>query len=304
MTSEAFESGLPPASDRILTTCFLAALLHAIVILGVTFSSPDDHGDGDEARGLEVVLVDDQAPSVARNPTARHLAQRSQRGSGNTLAAERALIPKSAPLAAARQVEANGNGIAAEKGGLDTGDEPLLGTSGPSPQILYFGASTQPDSAPKPQLLLESIPTVGVNPNDEGVELRMRGETKHELWVTADTRESDMAVYLDRWRRQVERVGTLNFPSAARRQKNSGTPVIEVTIGADGRLTQAVIRQSSGHRELDDAAIRILRLAAPFDRFSPEMNATHDEIRIAYEWQFLDGASAGSSVVSSVPGAP
>jgi TonB family protein len=64
----------------------------------------------------------------------------------------------------------------------------------------------------------------------------------------------DVAVYLDRWRRKVERVGTLNFPDVARRDKLSGTPVIEVTIGANGRLEQALIRRSSGHSEIDAAA--------------------------------------------------
>ena len=49
-------------------------------------------------------------------------------------------------------------------------------------------------------------------PNDDGIELRMRGESKQQLWIAADTRESDVAVYLDSWRRKIERVGTINFP--------------------------------------------------------------------------------------------
>ena len=56
------------------------------------------------------------------------------------------------------------------------------------------------------------------------IELRMRGEAKQELWIAADTRESDVAVYLDSWRRKIERVGTMNFPDVARREKSSGNP--------------------------------------------------------------------------------
>ena len=112
--------------------------------------------------------------------------------------------------------------------------------------------------------------------NDDGVELRMRGEARKQLWIAADTRESDVAVYLDSWRRKIERVGTMNFPDAARREKLSGTPVIEVTIGADGRLLQTVIRRSSGHAEIDEAAMRILKLAAPYDPFPRELAAEHD----------------------------
>ncbi len=63
-----------------------------------------------------------------------------------------------------------------------------------------------------------------MTPNDDGVELRMRGEAMHQLWIAADTRESDVAVYLDSWRRKIERVGTMNFPDVARREKLSGTP--------------------------------------------------------------------------------
>jgi len=140
-----------------------------------------------------------------------------------------------------------------------------------------------------------------MTPNDDGVALRLRGETKDQLWISADTRQSDLAVYLDAWRRKVERVGTMNFPDAARRAKLSGTPVLEVTVAADGRLTDAVVRRSSGHPEIDEAAIRILRLAAPFEPFPRELGATHDEMRIAYEWQFLDGAAQGPGVFIAAP---
>ena len=85
----------------------------------------------------------------------------------------------------------------------------------------------------------------------------------------------------------------MNFPNVARREKLSGTPVIEVTIGADGKLVQSRIRRSSGHAEIDEAALRILKLAAPFDPFPSELSAKHDEVRIAYEWQFIGGAAQG-----------
>ena len=93
----------------------------------------------------------------------------------------------------------------------------------------------------------------------------------------------------------------MNFPDAARRRKLSGTPVIEVTIGADGQLLQSTVRRSSGHAEIDEAAMRILKLAAPYDPFPSDLTAKHDEIRIAYEWQFLGGASRGTSVYYSEP---
>ena len=307
MTPETYQAGdmlragLPPASDRMLTTCFLAALIHGIVILGVTFSAPGGKSNGDDARALEVILVNDQAPSVAQNPNAQYLSERTQRGSGNTLKRERTLIPKSSLMPVERPGIPSGEGLAALQAGTVTGDEELIATQQPGQKILYFASST---AAPVPSqlpLLLEKRPDLGMTPNDDGVELRMRGEAMHQLWIAADTRESDVAVYLDSWRRKIERVGTMNFPDIARRQKLSGTPVIEVTIGANGNLLQTIVRRTSGHPEIDEAAMRILKLAAPFDPFPGELSAKHDEIRIAYEWQFLGGASQGTGVFYSEP---
>ena len=300
MTSEVLHAGLPPANDRMLTTCFLAALLHGMVILGVSFSSSS--GDPQhEAPGLEVVLVNDQAPSVAKNPNAHYLSERNTLGSGTTTKAERAVIPKSSLMPIDRLGIPSGTGLSATEGEPEAGNEELIATHLPSPKILYFASPTAATESSQLPQLLEKRPDLAMTPNDDGVELRMRGEAKSRLWIAADTRESDVAVYLDNWRRKIERVGTMNFPSAAQREKLSGTPVIEVTIGADGRLLQTLVRRSSGHAEIDQAAMRILKLASPFDPFPSELGAKHDEIRIAYEWQFLGGAAQAGAVFYSEP---
>ena len=301
---DALRTGLPPANDRMLTTCFLAALLHGIVILGVTFGSSSGKTVDDGAPGLEVILVNDRAPSVAKNPNAHYLSERTQLGSGNTLKRERSLIPKSSLMPVDRIGVPSGDGLSQERSGSDAGEEELVATHSPSQKIFYFASNTAVKDASELPLLLEKRPDLAMTPNDDGIELRLRGESKHQLWIAADTRESDVAVYLDSWRRKIERVGTINFPDVARRDKFSGTPVIEVTIGADGRLLQTVIRRSSGHAEIDEAAMRILKLAAPYDPFPSELSLKHDEIRIAYEWQFLGGAAQGGAVFYSEPDKP
>jgi len=296
--------GLPPAQDRMLTTCFLAALLHGIVILGITFGATGGSSTDDAAAGLEVVLVNDRAPSAAQNPDARYLSERTQLGSGNALKGERTLIPKSSLMPVDRMGMPNGDGLASIQAGNDSGDEQMVATHAASQKILYFASSNEAKEASQLPLLLEQRPDLAMSPNDDGVELRMRGESKQGLWIAADTRESDVAVYLDSWRRKIERVGTMNFPDVARRKKLSGTPVIEVTIGADGKLLNATVRRTSGHAEIDEAALRILKLAAPYDRFPGELTAKHDQIRIAYEWQFLGGDSQGGSVFYAEPEKP
>ncbi len=302
MSSDLLQAGLPPANDRMLTTCFLAAVFHGIVILGVTFSS-SNRDAGADSPALEVVLVNEHAPRAAANPNAHYVAQRTQLGSGNTRDAQPTLIPRSSPAPVERAGVVGADGLESQRAGTDRGEVELLASRAPAVRVLYFAPPAAALEATEVPQLLEKRPELDMAPNDEGIELRMRGESKNQLWVAADTRESDVAVYLDSWRHKIERVGTMNFPDVARRRKLSGTPVIEVTIGADGELLQSVIRRSSGHPELDEAAMRILKLAAPYDRFPAALLQKHDQIRIAYEWQFLGGAAPGSSVFYAEPGA-
>src|SRR5258708_9523520 len=184
---EMLRTGLPPANDRMLTTCFLAALFHAIVILGVTFSSPGSKADGDGAPALEVVLVNDQAPSVARNPNAQYLSERSQKGSGNTLKRERTLIPKSSLMPVERAGIPSGDGLAALQAGIDAADEELVATHMPAQEMLYFASPTAAKEASQLPLLLEKRPDLPMTPNSDGVELRMRGEAMQQLSIAAAT---------------------------------------------------------------------------------------------------------------------
>ncbi len=296
MSTEALNIGLPPANDRMITTGFLAALLHAIVILGVTFSSQSRDATDKDAPALEVILVNTDIQTKEKNTAAKYLSDHNQKGFGNTRQTERALIPKSSVNAAPRAGTPLGESTSDPQIGTHSGDDELVATHALAVKVLYFASPNSAKDASQPPLSQEDKPDLGMKANDDGIELRLRGDSKNQLWTAADTRESDVAVYLDSWRRKIERVGTLNFPDAVRRQKLSGTPVIDVTIGADGTLVQARIRRTSGHVEVDEAAIRILRLAAPFDPFPSGLNAQHDEIRIAYEWQFLSGEAQKSTL--------
>ena len=125
------------------------------------------------------------------------------------------------------------------------------------------------------------------------------GPERDELWITPDTRAATLAPYLDGWRRKVERIGTLNYPTVARVAGAQTSPVVEVGIAADGKLDRVLIRRSSGNPELDQAALAILKLASPFDPFPPELAAKYRVLRFAYEWQFSGGRTERGSV--SVP---
>jgi protein TonB len=130
--------------------------------------------------------------------------------------------------------------------------------------------------------------------------LRLRGQPRDELYVTADTRASRLAPYLNDWRQKVERIGTLNYPSVAQRRGLSGNPVIEVALQRDGKLKSARIQRSSGYPEIDAAALGILRLASPFDPFPPQLAREYLTIRFVYEWSF-EGSGGGAPGVLTLP---
>ncbi|HUK00971.1 MAG TPA: TonB family protein [Steroidobacteraceae bacterium] len=279
--------GAAPIRDRLLMTIFVAAVLHGMIILGITFSA--GARDGSSAPGMEVLLVSDEVPTAERNDTATYLAQRTQLGSGNArqpVAARNraAALPESAPREAADS---------------DVPEERVLTTSAQQTLIRYFGEVGRTASEEKARPAAEQPPTPAGAADDAGP-VELRGPKRDELWVTPDTRESTVAPYLDSWRRRIERIGTLNYPTAARASGTKASPVLEVAIGADGKLMEAQVRRSSGDAALDQAALAILKLASPFDPFPPELAREHRSLRLTYEWQFVGGRVAGGTV-STVP---
>jgi protein TonB len=265
--------------DRLTTMLVLAAMLHGMVILGVSFTQPES-SRGAADRGMEVLLVSDELPEARDNPTATYLSQRTQTGSGNTAERRAARLPQ----------EARRETAAASTPQADAAtDEQLLVSNSDQ-------GSTPIQILPVPPQLAggEGRPTEGQRAGDD--ELVLRGLSRDELYVAADTRASRLAPYLDAWRRRVERIGTLNYPSAAQRQGLTGNPVIEVTLQRDGRLRAARIQRSSGRAEIDAAALDILRLASPFDPFPPEISRDYRTLRFAYEWQFEGGRAAPGTV--------
>lgn len=283
--------------DRLATAIFLAALVHGLVILGVRFSAPP--AGREPLPTLEVLLVPD-GPREADNLRAGYIAERSQHGSGTGHERRRASLPESSASLFEHAGEAGGDSLDVETTTTTAGGIQLLTSRNPQAGQMNSGAESAQASNSIP---LDSRPLaqVGVNAAAADENLYLRGDPSTDDRLLADTRESLIAGYLDGWKQRIERVGTLNFPDAARRQFMSGSPVLEVAIRANGSLDQVVVRRSSGHRELDNAALRIVRLAAPFDPFPPAMRERYPVLRFAYEWQFLKGRLGEGSVYSDTP---
>jgi protein TonB len=111
--------------------------------------------------------------------------------------------------------------------------------------------------------------------------------------VSASTREFRYASYLGAWARKVERIGNLNYPQAARDQRMFGSLILHVAVRSDGSVEQVRVVRSSGYDLLDEAAVRIVELAAPYAPFPPDIAAETDVLDIVRTWQFLRGGGLG-----------
>jgi periplasmic protein TonB len=292
--------GIPPApgsSDRLTVTLFLAGLFHLIVILGISFAPPST--DSGSAPTLEVMLVGNALPDSPLNERADYLAERTQQGSGNS-PDSRTRQPLAGSAAATLTGDPEGGEAQPSPDGKTGGDGELLSGRDGAPRLV---AAAEDYRAAPAELPLEtfagaSSPFAGSDPE---AELQLKGAARRELLVTPNTRVSEVAVYLDAWKRRIEQVGTVNFPNAARRSKLSGNPVVEVVLASSGGLVRADVRRSSGYGELDRAAMDILKLATPFEAFPEDLAAKYDVLRFAYEWRFVGGRLAGSSVEVPTP---
>lgn len=276
-------------TDRLVYMLFLATLFHGVLIMGVSFRGATAAGTA--ARPLEVVLVgqrsDDPAPERAR-----YVADHAQRGEGQTQEDAKLGGIAATGDAADNPGELTGQGLdTVRKGQVHQQQEVLVS---PADALRQARAALNPSPRPERATMQARLMVAGAsNPNlTEDEHSPGGGEGNRQRVVSVDTQEAQFAGYLAAWKQRVEQLGTLNFPDAARRVGLSGNPVLEVAIGADGGLREIIVLRSSQHKLLDQAALRILRLAAPFEPFPPNIRRDYDVLRFVYEWRFIGDQGA------------
>jgi len=283
--SGELQEGQAPVNDRLTTTLFLAALFHGIVILGITFGV--SRGDDSPAPTLEVLLLTSNDTRAADNPDAQYLAQRSQQGSGTTDERVRPANPTSSPVMADLDGVPDGNSDRYKEAVSGQKSTEIVSSRSDRSEVEYRSGDNNPSQQAEVPLALSPTAPRPIATSATDTSLILRGKRADgTVEIVPNTRESKLAPYLNGWRTKVERLGTLNFPQYARNGQ-TGNPVLEVSLKADGTLGDALIRRSSGSKEIDQAALSILRLASPFDPFPSELSKQYQELRFAYEWQFL-----------------
>jgi protein TonB len=274
-----------PLPDRLPPMLFLAALVHGILIIGITFNAIV--GDAfSEAISLEVTIVADPERNVLEPESADYLAQASQEGSGTTSEQTRPGARAESPV----PVDNNGDefGEAANEATFldEVSDQVLTSKTDQDLNVL-----DKPREDPTPDESTAAAMEAGLAlslplPREDVVNLAIHDDTPRELVTSVNTRESKIAPYLDRWKRKIEAIGVRYLPDQSLLNGMTGSPTLEVIISASGQLQEVIVRRTSGSKILDQAALDILRRAAPFDPFPEAVRADYDTLRFAYKWQF------------------
>ncbi|HQU15775.1 MAG: hypothetical protein B7Z66_10480 [Chromatiales bacterium 21-64-14] len=282
---------LPPqvtSGDRLGLTLFVSVTVHALVILGIGF-----HGILSQAHEplprLDITLVQSRSPKAPDHPD--YLAQANQDGGGNVTARVR---PQN-PLAGTSPVPLPGLAPA---------------NAAPSPGAPPAPRQRQVLTAPESERQVDSAPRRRPQPTAEAVDahelvsrslqiasltaqvdqsLEAYARRPRQKFISARTQEYKYASYMEGWVAKVERMGNLNFPDQAARQALTGNLLLDVALRPDGSVEKITLLRSSGHPILDQAAIRIVKLCAPFAPFPPDIRKDTDILHITRTWEFRAG---------------
>ena len=146
---------------------------------------------------------------------------------------------------------------------------------------------TTPPLPTAAQLLTRSFALASLNAELQQ-RLDSRAKRPRQKYISASTKEYRYAAYMEAWRAKVERVGNLNYPDEARRRELAGSLLLDVALRPDGAVAEITVRRSSGHKVLDDAAVRIVELAAPYAPFPDDIRAEVDILHVTRTWNFLN----------------
>ncbi|SFP65934.1 protein TonB [Geopseudomonas sagittaria] len=290
-TATSPSAGVRPA-DRLGFTLFLTAAVHLALLLGVSFALPEPNM---VSKTLDVTLASFKSAEAPKQ--ADFLAQHDQQGSGSL---EHKATPKTTELAPFQDSE------------IRRVEPPSQPKTSPPPQptrAAVASRAAQPDKtstkAPTPQPPQPTQPAPAFDSSQLSSEIAsLEAQLTHERQLyakrprihrlnAASTMRDKGAWYKEEWRRKVERVGNLNYPDAARRERIYGSLRLLVSINRDGTLREVQVLESSGHTILDQAALRIVRLSAPFAPFSGDLSDV-DVLEIIRTWRFERGDRLGS----------
>ena len=297
----------------LMVTVLISAILHLLVIVSIKFEISPPKFFKDVMPPLDVVLVNAKTKSKPRKADA--LAQANLNRGGNTDANRQMKTALPAPNRKSRELQMNpASGMEAMKHEAEQTSQNAQQEQKRQAELekqaqelmTRLNAVKKVDS--QPSQTEQSNPKQADQPNvskklnlDNAVSAALEIERREAqiakqfdeyqkrpktTFIGARTQEYRFATYVEAWRQKIEKIGTLNFPEEAKTQKIYGQLRMTVSLRADGSIVSIEINQSSGHRVLDDAAVRIVRLAAPFPAFPEDIRKDTDILGITRTWTF------------------
>lgn len=266
-----------------LSAAMLGSILfHAFALWGVVLVLPHPHPAVNVMQPLQVVLVNSR--SLSKPQQADALAQANLDGGGNTPEDRQATTPlptlQDDPRFTPEQNMKNLSTSEEESKKLLT--QPKNDRSVAQPELTKQASTAPMTGEDLVQKSLEIIRLEAqINKNQEAYQHMPR-----RTFIGARTQEYRFAQYIEDWRVKVERVGNLNYPEQARREQIYGKLQLSVSIKADGSIESVEVSRSSGQRVLDAAAMRIVRLAAPYPPLPADIRRDTDILTITRTWSF------------------
>lgn len=288
---------LPPRVspvDRLGFTLFLAALVHLALILGVGFTVVKP---AQISRTMDITLATFKSEKPPEK--ADFQAQDNQQGSGTL---DKKAVPKTTELAPFQDTKINKitPPPAARPEVPPPPQKSAVATKAPKAQKVE-PKPRESKPQPKPSTPVREFDSSQLSSQIASLEAELANEQQqyakrpriHRLNAASTMRDKG-AWYKEEWRKKVERVGNLNYPDEARRQQIYGNLRMMVSINRDGSLYEVLVLESSGQPVLDQAAQRIVRLAAPFAPFTGDL-AEYDRLEIIRTWRFARGDRLSSN---------
>lgn len=280
-------SGISPPLGVAILVSFI---IHLSVLLGVSFRFPPPQIER-AAEWMEVVLVNSK--SASKPVKADAMAQNNLDGGGNTEAERRAKSPfpvlpeRKQPPGMTSTRKKSEKQLEQEAKKLMTAIKSKAMVTRKAEPVVEASAEPKPATLNTTDLMQRSLEIARLEAQiaRNYDEYQKRPKRK---FIGARTKEFRFARYVEDWRVKVERIGNLNYPEEARREKIYGSLQLTVGIKADGEIESVEINRSSGKKVLDDAAVRIVRLAGQngFAPFPPDISQDTDILHITRTWVF------------------
>jgi periplasmic protein TonB len=276
------QPNLPHFRTRLSYSMFFSIALHAFLLFGIILVLPEPPSTANFLDPLQVVLVNSKSKS--RPAKADALAQHNLDGGGNTAEDRRAKSPlptirddlKFTPEQRSKRVaelEAETKQMLTKLKSDYTAEQPEL-------KKQKNDNTSNGDELVQKALEMARL-EAQIDKNWDDYQKMPRRK-----FIGARTQEYRFAQYIEDWRVKVERIGNLNYPEQARRQQIFGKLQLSVSIRADGSVESVEVSKSSGHRILDAAAMRIVKLAAPYSPLPPSITKDTDILTITRTWTF------------------